>query len=96
MVTEKVTVLPAAGLPGDQVTAEATRSELATGVTTRFCGWVYSLLASFCSTTVRASSTTARSTYEPAVRAPTFAVTVADAPAASAPTFAVPALVAPR
>src|SRR3954471_5577165 len=37
-VTEKVTVLPAAGLPGDQVTAEAIRSELLTGVTTRLAG----------------------------------------------------------
>jgi hypothetical protein len=39
-VTEKVTVLPADGLPGDQLTAEATRSELLTGVTTRLVGLV--------------------------------------------------------
>src|SRR5690348_13549319 len=58
-VTEKVTVLPAVGVPGDQLTTEATRSELLTGVTTRFEGLVYELLASFDSTTVFASSTLA-------------------------------------
>ncbi len=38
--TEKLTVLPAAGLPGVQLTAEATRSELCTGATTRSVGLV--------------------------------------------------------
>jgi hypothetical protein len=56
--TEKVTVLPAAGFPGDQVTAEATRSELLTGVTTRFVE--FALLDSFVSTMTPGSSTTAR------------------------------------
>lgn len=38
--TEKVTVLPGGGLPGDQSTAEATRSELATALTTSGLGLV--------------------------------------------------------
>src|SRR4051812_27967435 len=40
IVTEKVTVWPADGLPGDQLTTEATRSELLTGDTTRLVGLV--------------------------------------------------------
>src|SRR2546430_6481367 len=40
MATENVTVLPAAGLPGVQLTGEATRSELWTGFTTRLVGLV--------------------------------------------------------
>lgn len=36
--TEKVTVLPADGLPGDQATDEATRSDVATGLTTSGLG----------------------------------------------------------
>ncbi len=40
IATEKVTVLPADGLLGDQATAAATRSELATGPTTSEVGLV--------------------------------------------------------
>src|SRR3954469_6988572 len=60
-VAVNVTVLPADGLPGDQFTAEATRSELLTGATTRLFGLVYELFASLVSTTVFASSTLADS-----------------------------------
>src|SRR5690348_14929066 len=82
-VTEKVTVLPAVGVPGDQLTTEATRSELLTGVTVKED--VYELLASLDSMTVFASSTLATTWYEPASRAPMVAETVVCAPAARAP-----------
>ena len=39
-VTAKETAAPALGVPGDQVTAEATRSELATGLTVSGVGLV--------------------------------------------------------
>ena len=61
IATENVTVLPAAGLPGDQPVGEATRSELSTGLTTSGVGLVKVLLASFCSMTSLASSTFALS-----------------------------------
>jgi len=56
MATVKVTVLPAAGLLGDQASC-ATRSELATGLTTSCDAAVKLLLVSLCSMTVLASST---------------------------------------
>jgi hypothetical protein len=59
IVTLKATVEPADGLFGDQLTTEATRSELGTGETTRLPP-VNELFASDTSTTVFASSTTAR------------------------------------
>ena len=40
IATEKLTVLPADGLPGDQATGEAIRSEVSTGLTTRAVGLV--------------------------------------------------------
>ncbi len=40
MVAVKLTVFPAAGVLGEEVTAEGTRSELWTGVTTREVGLV--------------------------------------------------------
>src|SRR6266567_84209 len=58
-VTVKLTVLPAAGLFGVQLTVEAIRSELWTGVTTRDVGLVKLLLLSFNSMTLFDSSTLA-------------------------------------
>src|SRR5215217_7378920 len=49
MDTEKVTVLPAAGLPGDHDTAAGSRSEVWTGATTRLVEPVKVLLASLVS-----------------------------------------------
>ncbi|MNI54492.1 hypothetical protein D3C73_1093900 [compost metagenome] len=40
IATVKVTVLPPAGLPGDQLTGAAIRSELETGTTVREAGFV--------------------------------------------------------
>lgn len=55
--TAKLTAMPALGVPGDQVTAPATRSELATGLTVSEP--VRLLFDSSCSMTVFASSTVA-------------------------------------
>ncbi len=94
--TEKASVSPAEAEEGDQETGEATRSELATGLTTSGSGLVYRLLASSCSVTLPLSSTTAPTSYDPASREPTEPVTVREAPAASAGTSAVPAFSPPR
>jgi hypothetical protein len=56
MATVKVTVLPAAGVPGDHV-ATGTRSELSTGRTTSGLPAVKELLVSLVSMTVLPSST---------------------------------------
>src|SRR3569833_759081 len=84
--TPNDTLVPLEGLPGLQVTDEATRSELETGATTSDDGFVYALLPSFSSRTASASSTLPTSWYVPASRAPAEAVTVQEAPAARAPT----------
>src|SRR5262245_47475480 len=84
IATENDTVLPFAGVDGDQLTDDATRSELSTGRTTSEVGLVKELFASFCSMTVLSSSTLADRGYVPAFWTPMFAETVVEAPAASA------------
>src|SRR5688500_10499006 len=76
-LTVNATALPALGLPGLQDTVP-TRSELGTALTTSVP--VAALLALLVSTTVFASSTTARTAYEPAARAPMLSDTFAVAP----------------
>jgi hypothetical protein len=95
-VTANVTGLPACGVPGAQLTAEATRSAASTGRTVSGAVPVYALFVSSCSTTVFSSSTFAVSGYVPAARAPIATGTATDAPAASAPTAAEPAFAVPR
>ena len=89
-VTVNDTDEPTAGLAGLEAMARTCRSGPGASVTTTLVGLLNVLLASFCSTTVLAGSTTAPIVYDPAGRVPMAAETVVDCPAASAGTGAVP------